>query len=210
MQQILKFKFEIYRKVFHFCLILLPISYVIVKNKKIFFISLFVATFIIVLADFFRHKNNILNSLFLVIFGKIMRDHEKNQPKLSGVSYAFLSASLVFSFAKPVVAIMSLFILAIADGFASIVGKSIKSKPFYQKTSAGSIAFFCLAMVVVVVCGCYFNYKNWVFYIYSLFGVIFATALEARSDLLKLDDNLVVPLSFALILSFLDILWNFL
>jgi dolichol kinase len=210
MQQILKFKFEIYRKVFHFCLILLPISYVIVKNKKIFFISLFVATFIIVLADFFRHKNNILNSLFLVIFGKIMRDHEKNQPKLSGLSYTFLSASVVFALAKPVVAIMSLFILAIADGFASIIGKLIKSRPFYQKTLAGSITFFCLAALVVAVYGWYFQYKSWSFYVYSLIAVIFATTLEARSDLLKLDDNLIVPLSFALILSFFDILWNFL
>jgi dolichol kinase len=139
-----------------------------------------------------------------------MRDHEKNQSKLSGLSYTFLSASLVFALAKPVVAVMSLFILAIADGFASVVGKSIKSRPFYQKTLAGSITFFCLAILVVIVCGGYFNYKSYSFYIYSLFAVIFATAFEARSDLLKLDDNLVVPISFAVVLSFLDILWSFL
>jgi dolichol kinase len=208
MQQVLKF--EIYRKIFHFGLMLLPISYLIIKNKKIFFISLFVATFIIVFADFFRQKYQILNKLFLAIFGKIMRDHEKNQPKLSGLSYTFLSASLVFTLTKPVVAVMSLFILAIADGFASVVGKLIKSRAFYQKTLAGSITFFGLAMLVVLVCGWYFNYKSWAFYIYSFFAVIFATALEARSDLLKLDDNLVVPLSFAIVLSFLNMLWSFL
>jgi dolichol kinase len=65
-------------------------------------------------------------------------------------------------------------------------------------------------VLVVAVYGWYFQYKSWSFYVYSLIAVIFATTLEARSDLLKLDDNLIVPLSFALILSFLDILWNFL
>jgi dolichol kinase len=201
---------EIYRKLFHFCLVLLPISFLLIKDKKIFYIFLLATTFFIVLADLVRTKHNGLNKIFLAIFGKIMRDYEKTQSTLSGLSYAFLSASLVFTLAKPVVAIMAFFILAIADGFASIVGKTIKSRPFYQKTLAGSSAFFCLAMLVVLVSGWCFNYKSWYFYVYSFFGVIFATALEARSDLLKLDDNLVVPLSFALVLSFLDILWNFL
>ena len=124
-------KTEIYRKLFHFCLVLLPISYLLVANKKIFFVGLFVISFIIVLADLLRQKYAVLQKIFLVIFGKIMRDHEKQQAKLTGLSYAFIAASTVFSLAKPVVSVMSFFILAIADGFASIVGKSIKTKLCY-------------------------------------------------------------------------------
>jgi dolichol kinase len=203
-------KTEIYRKLFHFCLVLLPISYLLVANKKIFFVSLFAVSFIIVLADLLRQKYVALQKIFLIIFDKIMRDHEKQQAKLTGLSYAFIAGSAVFSLAKPVVSVMSFFILAIADGFASIVGKSIKSRPFYQKTLAGSIAFFCFALLVVLIVGWNFDYRGLAFYSYALLAVIFATAFEARSNLLKLDDNLVVPVIFAVVLSFLDAMWQFL
>jgi diacylglycerol kinase (CTP) len=203
-------KDEIYRKLFHFCLVLLPISFLLIKNKKIFFIFLFTATFLIVLIDLIRAKYNGLNKIFVAIFGKIMRDYEINQSKLTGLSYVFISASIVFYFAKPVVSVMSFFILAIADGFASIVGKSIKSRAFFQKTLAGSITFFLLAVIVILISGYYFNYRNISFYFYGLLAVIFATALESRSDTLNLDDNCSVPIGFSLSLSFLDAMWHFL
>ena len=162
------------------------------------------------LADLLRQKYVALQKIFLIIFDKIMRDHEKQQAKLTGLSYAFIAGSAVFSLAKPVVSVMSFFILAIADGFASIVGKSIKSRPFYQKTLAGSITFFCFALLVVLIVGWNFDYRGLAFYSYALLAVIFATAFEARSNLLKLDDNLVVPVIFAVVLSFLDAMWQFL
>ncbi|MFM7621142.1 MAG: diacylglycerol/polyprenol kinase family protein [Alphaproteobacteria bacterium] len=198
---------ELYRKSFHINLIIIPILFCYL-GKTISLAILLPVSAIVIGLDFYRRKNPKIQNLFLKIFSKILRLHEIDGQKLCGASFVFLSASLTFGFALKEIAVTSFVILAISDTLASLVGKSVKSQPFFDKTFAGSMAFFISALVVVIVNGIIFK-TSFLFYFFGFFCALITTLIEARSNFLDLDDNFLIPISFSLSMGIFNYIWNF-
>ena len=198
---------ELYRKSFHILLIIIPILFCYL-GKKISLTILLPVTLIIVCLDYSRRKNNKIQQLFIKFFSKILRPHETDGQKLCGVSFVFLSASLTFGLLPKEIAVTGFIILAISDTLASLVGKSITSQPFYDKTFAGSMAFFISAYIIVILNGIFFK-TGFLFYFFGFFCALITSLVEARSSLFEIDDNFLIPVFFGFSMGVFNYMWNF-
>lgn len=201
-------KQEIHRKIFHLFLILIPLAFLSFGKEKflIFFTPL---AFVVVLVDFARCRFDFIEKILLPIFKKIMRNHEIEEKKLSGASWVFLSAWINFAFFNPIIAVIGFNILIFADSAAAIIGKSFKSKPFYEKSQAGSLAFFLVSLLIILICGIYFDCRL-IFFFFAGFIALFITYLEAYPSLHNIDDNFIIPLTFSFSMSLLNFMWHIL
>ena len=201
-------KQELYRKIFHLFLFLIPFFFI--KLGKSEFLTIFIPiAIIIIIIDYYRCKFDKLNYLASKFFKLIMRDKEINQKKLSGMSWVFGGASLNFLMFDKVIAVTGFCILIFADAMAAIVGKSIKSPPFYEKSRAGSLAFFITSVVVIMVSGLYFDCRL-SFYFFAIFIAMFITFTEAYPSFFIVDDNLLIPMTFGVCMTLLDFMWHIL
>ena len=197
---------ESYRKFMHFLAIIIPIIFLLL-GKNITILILAPITIFMVSLDYLRRKDVRIKMFFEKIFGAILRPHELAGDKLCGASFLFLGATINFFFFKPEIAVTGFLILIISDALASLVGKAVPSQPFFEKSFSGSAAFFASALVILIVCGIAFDTKLW-FYLFGFFGIFCVTIIEARPSLIGIDDNLTIPLVFAIEMSFFDIVWN--
>jgi dolichol kinase len=198
---------EIYRKYLHFLLILIPVGFLCLEKSVALIILVAISAFIVPL-DFLRRKNSQMNLLFNNLFDPILREHEKKGDKLCGTSMVFISALLTFSFFRLDFAVTGFLILVISDGLAAIVGKAYPSRPFFEKSTFGALAFFVSAVVVLIACGIYFDARM-SFYFFGFFAAMCLTIIESRPSLIGVDDGLTIPLFFVIEMSFFDIIWNF-
>lgn len=197
---------ELYRKITHLLIIFIPLTYHFYgkwESVKIFA----VLTSIIVLVDILRQKLHKFNEIFIKIFGKILKPQE-TKGDFCGASYVGVAACLCFSLFKPEFAVTSFIILAISDAIAAIFGKTIKSKKFFEKSTAGSIAFFVSAFAVLISCAIFYN-VDWWFYILGSFAVFAITMLEARPSLIQIDDNFAIPVGFCVLMTLFDIVLHY-
>jgi len=199
---------ELKRKSLHFLLILIPILFCIL-GKTLSMIILIPLTSAIVWLDYMRFKNQKIHDIFTKFFRNILRPHELEERKLCGVSFVALSASLNFLIFPKEIAVAGFTILVISDSLAAIIGKSIVSQPFYEKSFAGSTAFFISAVAVVIILGIYFDVK-FLFYFFGFLCALFVAILEARPSIFKIDDNFLIPTAFCLPMEFFNLMWNFL
>ncbi len=199
---------EIMRKSFHLLLLLVPFLYYQLGKWDFLKIVTPLAIAAITL-DYYRHKNDKIKLIFEKIFGNILRDKERQEGQFNGTSYA-LGASVLLALVCPEpIFITSFLILSISDLMASLVGKSIVSKPFFEKSVAGSVAFYISGLLVIFICGAAFELSI-LFYVFAIFALFCTTVIEARPSLFDLDDNFSIPASFAILMSAFDLIWNFL
>jgi len=201
-------KKEIYRKIFHLFLSIIPITYLAVG--KINFIIYFVPlTLLVLIIDILRCKYPIADHIISPIFKFIMRDKELKNHELSGMTWAFFGACINFIAFDQVFAVTGFFILIFADSMGAIVGKTLKGRKFYQKTRSGSLAFFITSIIVIISCGLYFD-CSFSFYFFAILVAMLITYLEAYPSLLNLDDNILIPATFGVCMSLLDVMWHIL
>lgn len=203
----MNFQNILYRKAFHLLLLLIPMAYYFLGKWQTL-IVIAPVTAILVTVDYLRKDNIKIRENFNKIFGAILKPEEMDGSRLCGASFVGLAACINFFFFKEEIAITSFIILAISDASASVVGKSVQSQPFFEKSMAGSATFLFTALVILICCGIGFEMKFW-YYFFGLFAVFCVTMIEARPSLLKLDDNFSIPITFGVIMSFFDILWNY-
>lgn len=200
-------KQEIRRKIFHMLILLIPASYHFLGKWQSLVIIAPICTLVFLL-DYFRSKNSKLNEFFVKFFNPILREKEKKAEILCGATYLLLATCVCFFFFKKEFVITAFVILAISDALASLVGKSIKSKEFFEKSRAGSIAFFVSALVVMISFAIILDAKLW-FYFFGIITVSFVTLIEARPSFVEIDDNFSIPFSFCAFMTFFDIVINY-
>ncbi|MDA0902002.1 MAG: hypothetical protein O3B09_01145 [Proteobacteria bacterium] len=198
-------KEEIYRKIFHLGILILPASYFFFSKSQILYFLLPISVITVAL-DYYRHQFPKLKAILHKPFSKIMREKEKKSG-LTGVSNMLIAAALLFLFADKVIVIVAFTILAISDSAASLVGKSIKSDPFFEKSALGSFIFAVLSVTILVVGGLVFEQRLF-YYLFGLFSVFVVTIIEARPSLFGADDNLTIPLGFAIPMMLFGFIWN--
>jgi len=200
-------KETIFRKIFHLLILLIPTSFYFLGKWQ--FIQIIAPLALIIISiDYFRGQNSKINDLFTRSFGIIMKDKEKSTQSLTGVSYMLISACLCFTIFKGEFAIIAFVILAISDPLAAVIGMNYGQKKFFEKTLAGSLTFFISALIILVSFGIIYDYKLW-YYIFGTFAVFCATMFEARPSLLRVDDNLAIPVGFCVVITFFDLSLNY-
>lgn len=137
---------------------------------------------------------------------KVMERDGENKESLGTVYFAFsLIPLVILSFGitnNPMIGMVGFFIMTYGDGFAAIVGKTIKSKQYKifgdTKSIAGSVVMFVMSLIITVGIFAYSNTE--LFFIKAIVISLIATILEAISA--KGTDNLTVPIVTSLITYF--------
>lgn len=200
-------KQELYRKSLHLLLILIPIAYYELGKWQSMLIFA-PATIFVVSLDYLRRHDPKIQMFFIKLFGPVLREHELVGDKLCGASWVGLATCINFLIFKEQIAITGFTILVISDLAAALVGKSVVSRPFFEKSLAGSTAFFVSGLIILFVCGAIFGARTW-FYLFGLFALFCVTIIEARPSLIKIDDNFTIPIVFSVVMTFFDIVWNY-
>jgi len=123
---------------------------------------------------------------------------DENKSSLGTVYYALsllILSILTFGYIKnPYVGLCGIAVMGYGDGFAAVVGQSVKSFEFKigksKKTVAGSLAMLIITFIIISGCLAYFGIDNWL--IKSIIISIAITIVEAIS--IKGTDNITVPL----------------
>ena len=194
------------RKLFHLAIILLPLSYIFFEKKLLLYFLIPISVLIIGV-DYGRRKLPIIKNIFDKLFGRILRDHEANNGWL-GASFMAVAACLIFSFFPKIIALNAFTILAISDAVASLIGKKIPTMPFFEKSIAGSSAFFISSLIILIGYGIGFE-QHFGYYLFGLLAICATTIIEARPSILDLDDNLTIPLTFSLVMIIFSFIWNY-
>jgi dolichol kinase len=196
---------EISRKIIHFFLIFVPITYHEIGRSHAL-ISFFILAIFITGLDYLRRKSLIIQNIFIKIFGYILKKHEFESNKFCGASFAALAACINFSFFSQEIATTSFAILVFCDGLASISGKTISSKKFFEKSLAGFLTFLIVGFFVLAICGNIFQ-SNLSFYLIGSFSLFCCAIIEAKPSIFKnIDDNFTVPVSFAIVFWLINLL----
>ena len=190
MSKSLSIKNELLRKSIHICNSLFAYSLFIFDQKKFaIFIGFFTIAFL--LFEILRIKHPDLNRFYNRFFGRVTRDFERG--RLTGAAYVMISSFILLLFFDMYVCIASILIMSYSDTAAAIVGKKYGKVKIFNKTLEGSFAFFVVGLFIILAI-----YPN-ISLFYSLLALIIATIVELLP--FKVDDNLSVPLTVALIMS---------
>ena len=198
---------EILRKSFHLLILLLPLAFYELGRWQALAIIAPIAL-VVGGVDYYRRKNIKLQFYFTKSFNSILRQHELSGEHFCGATWALAAASIIFLICSEEIAITAFVILAISDTFAAIIGRAFPSKPFFEKSTFGSAAFYISGLIVLFACGGMFDSRLW-FYLFGFFALFCATIIEARPSFFGVDDNFSVPISFAAIMTVFDFMWNY-
>ena len=153
------------------------------------------ATFIFLLLDFLRLRLTSVKSVFIVLFGSMLR--RKELSSLTGASYLMLASlvcMLIFGIG-PEGRVSGVFIaaigfLALGDTAAAIVGLSVGRVRIFRKTLEGTLAglLVCtgVAWLVSILPGLDFPLGL------GILGAVSASVVEALP--IEVNDNVVIPL----------------
>lgn len=194
------FKQEIIRKGIHLCSLSIPIGYALLGKSVSLSVLIPIAIFAFAI-DMGMKFSSSLRKLVLKIFGKIMRPHElKNEIVLNGATWVFISACVCIILLPKLFAIIGFSILIISDTAAALYGKKYgKHKWFVNKSVEGSLAFAATAILNLFFIG-FLVSAQWQFYAIGALCCVIGSLVEAVSGILKIDDNLSIPLSIGYLL----------
>ncbi len=165
----------------------------------IFFDNMFwaaAAPAIFVVINYLSYKKGII---------KVMErdDSDDNKESLGTVYYALsllILALITFGpLNNPIIGLCGILVMGYGDGLAAVIGQAVKSKEFIiagnKKSLAGSLAMFCVTLMIFVGFLVYSNAEY--IAIKSILVAIVMTIVEAVS--IKGTDNITVPLTTSLL-----------
>ncbi|GJQ62013.1 MAG: membrane protein [Melioribacteraceae bacterium] len=187
------YKNELLRKSIHLCSLSIPVIYYFTTRELMLTVLVPLLIFSVII-DFGRHLNPTLKEITIKLFGKIMREHERDEEKknLSGASYVLIAAvGVIFAMPK-IFAITGFAVLILGDIAAALIGRRFGRHKFLAKSLEGTLAFFVVASIIVLITpkveGLFLEYA---------IG-IFAVAVGAIAENISYgwaDDNLTIPIS---------------
>lgn len=196
----IKYNFEILRKIFHLSSLWIPFLYFYLSTKMMLVILL-PLTIISIIIEVSRKLSPELNKVINNLIGGIMRD--KEEESISGATYLLIASTISVILFNKEVAILALTVLMISDSFAALIGRKYGKVSFLDKTLEGSLSFFISGMAVycfLVMFGDFTLPLN-----VSTFAIFSTTIVELFAKKLRLDDNLAIPLSIGLVFELVSI-----
>lgn len=185
---------EIFRKIIHLSSIFYPIVYHLFLSKNQMLLLTFSVCIAMLTLELLRSRVTSFNLLFNNLLKHSLRPQEKNT--ITGASYFVCGLFFTTLFFEKNIAITALSVLVISDTCASIVGITLgKYKVYGDKTLEGSTAFLFSAILISFILSFILNLSL----ISLVFASIATSIVELFSKLLKIDDNLLIPLTFAMV-----------
>ena len=190
---------ELVRKMIHLSSVLISIFYAYSDQATVLWV-LVPMTAISIFFDYGRHYSKVLNKFVNLVFGSILREHEKDSSRklLSGATYVLISAILCIVVFPKVIAITAFTILIICDTAGALFGRRFGKHPFFDKSLEGTTAFVLTGIVVVLLTPKISSEVGEI--AIGIAGVVVSGIIEAASTRLKLDDNFSIPLSAGLVM----------
>jgi len=184
---------ELDRKSIHIFSALIPISFLFLPYHVLYPL-LSAATLIFISVDLLRRHLPPLRSLFSFFAAWAMREEEEKRFRLTGATWMMLAETLILGLFDLQIAVASLLVLHWSDAAAALIGKHWgRHRWTGNYTVEGTLAFILTGIAVLS-----FGFPQLPLFL-SLTAVI--TAALAESLIKNIDDNLVIPLTMALILS---------
>lgn len=194
----LPYSSEVKRKLIHLFSLNIPIWYIFLSKTIALSVMLFIMV-ITVLLDITSKRVPLVSNIWDKIFGDILRIHEKDKLLLNGASWLTISACLIIFIFPKIIAVVALSILIVSDISSALIGIKFGKTPFFKKSLEGSTAFFVSASLVVLIY--YFIFQaGTIFLLAGIIASFVSAFFEAASKNLKIDDNLLAPISFSIVL----------
>ena len=185
-----------YRKLYHLGGLIFPVI-LLVFSRRVAIYTCGLLFIIITTFDLFRLQWKELN--LLVIRKLPIRLKKKEVKGMSGSPYFLGGCLLTLILFKPVSAIGGIICLSIGDMAAVTVGKTFgRIKIAGEKTLEGTSGFIFFTLLIM------FALKHFGVIGFPAVGMIAASVISACVELIpwKIDDNLTIPLTAALVLNF--------
>lgn len=182
----MNFKNEFHRKLVHLGSAIIPISYYYFFNREISLLILFCISIFFIFIEMLRINNVFINKIFLKIFGLMIRKSEKNT--FTGATISLISCFFLILIFEKKIAVFSMLILCISDGFAAIIGKRWGKNKIFNKSFEGSLAFFLISSIIGLL-----------FLEINILGLLIVSIILTFSELIPspINDNIIVPFSAA-------------
>ena len=189
---------EVYRKLIHLTSLSIPIVYYFITRELALKI-LIPMTILSIIMDVGRYLYPQIGKFFYMVFGFLLRDHERDNKKrnLNGATYVLISAVVCILIFPKIFFITAFAVLIVSDSSAALIGRKWGKHKFIFKSLEGTVAFFISGCFVVL-----FSPKiNGT--ISEYFIGIFAVAVGAIAENISYgwaDDNLSIPLSVGFVM----------
>ncbi len=188
-------KSEFKRKLFHEIGLLIPICYYLFFDKKEAIFGMSIIVIIFVFIEFLRLRYNFGKEFIPKVVGKTLRDYEKVD--LSAATYFIISSFFTILLFEKYIAVAAISYNSIGDFFSAIIGKRYGKRKYMggKKSIEGSLACFVSCMIVGLVI---------LNPLLALVGAVAATFAEGY--LIKVNDNLSIPLVSGIVLTLVSFL----
>ena len=188
--------FEIKRKLFHLCSIVFPIIYIF-TTKITMGMALAIIAGLTLYLDISRHYNSKIKGVVDKFLGNLLRRQEQSGNfRLSGASYMALGLFLSCLLFPRNLTITSWLVLIVADSVASIMGMRFGTPLFNEKSYIGAVSFFVSAIFVSILS--YFAIGYSTSFIIIIISSFLTTLVEFFAKQININDNLSIPITYAL------------
>ncbi len=196
------FRRELYRKLLHLSSLWIPLTIYFVREEIAvgIFTAIFIGNGLVEYGNFKKWKW--VRGIFGGLFSRTLRSKEsvRDRFQVSGAMYVMAAAVLCTIFFSKIIAVISMTVMLISDACSALFGKAYGTRQIYpHKSLEGTTAFFVSALLI-----------NMLFHKLEPFGYgnviacVLATLAEIYEDKTGIDDNLAIPLSIGLTLTFLS------
>lgn len=208
-QQEIPFTQELLRKGIHLISLSIPVIYIFVT--KTFALSILIPLALLTIAlDLLSKLDNPVRVLIYGLFGKMLRPHELKKNVLNGASWVLIAAVITLFIFPKILAVTGFTVLIISDTCAAIFGRKFGKHRLFTKSWEGTLAFFLSASAVILIYGTIFN-APLSYFVAGFIAAAISAFIEAASSIIKMDDNLSIPLSVGLTMLLMNTLlasWN--
>jgi dolichol kinase len=191
MPDILIYRKEVYRKIVHIASCTTIAILLCYFGKEVFLPWILPVAISFPIIDYSRKYIPLIKRLSFTLFGIITRRHEHHT--LSGASWVFIGAGFTVYIFNEQIALIALLVIGLSDSAAALIGIKYGATRLFNKSLEGSLAFFITTYLIIF-------FLSSSSFLLLLIATISATAIELLSTP-KLNDNVLIPISTALILS---------
>ncbi len=184
------------RKIFHICGGMVAPLAAIVFPRNLLLCGLGAGAFLLLSFETARFASPSCNSRFLALCGPYLRRQENSG--VTGSTYMVISSLLTFLIFPRDIAIIAISFLAIGDAVGALVGVAFSGGKQVEKNWQGSVTCFLSCLLIGLLLNHLFlNIGISI----VLIGAATATVVEALP--LRINDNITIPISSAIIMSLL-------
>jgi dolichol kinase len=195
----ISYKQEILRKAIHLASLSIPVSYIFFTRENM--LSLLIpATILLIIFDLLSQNVKFFINLMMKFFGNLLRPHEKKGKGLfNGATWVLISATICVLVFPKIITISGFTILIISDISAALIGRRFGKHKFFDKSWEGTISFMVSAIIIILIYFNMFSLPN-SYLITGIIAAIIGGFVEAVSKVIKVDDNLSIPISVGIVM----------